>query len=98
MASKSIAMKSKTNIEALHRIQRVKAPPMLLSHIHARIANRKDDKIAPAWVFSLAAAIALLVMFNVLSFRQNTGQLTNGITTEMATDMHLIQSNQLYHE
>lgn len=91
-------MKSNDHIESLRRIQRVKAPPMLLSRIKGQLALQKEEKIAPAWALSLAAAIALLVLFNVNSLRQNTSITSQSIAIELATDLQLIQSNQLYDE
>ena len=91
-------MNSKDNIEQLQHIRKVEAPAYLLDRIHARIDEQKKDNVSPSWALSLAAAIALLTLFNVMHLRNDVQQASTDVATELTSTMNLMPSNQLYYE
>ena len=57
----------------LESLEKVDAPPFLLTRIQQRIAN-KELRVKPVWAYSLAAALLLLFVFNVRAINQQAEQ------------------------
>ena len=85
-------MENELNI--LDRVQKVSAPPFLLTRIQQRIRNTKESTFSPVltWVLSLSLAVvvvangALLVNAVITSKRENN----------LAQSMNLLPQNELY--
>jgi len=85
-------MENELNI--LDQVQKVSAPPFLLTRIQQRIRNKKESQFSPAlsWVLSLSLAIIVVV---------NGAVLTNMIISSkkektLLQSMNLLPNNELY--
>jgi len=85
-------MENELNI--LDQVQKVSAPPFLLTRIQQRIRNKKESQFSPtiSWVLSLSLAIIVVV---------NGAVLTNMIIASkkektLLQSMNLLPNNELY--
>ena len=85
-------MENELNI--LDQVQKVSAPPFLLTRIQQRIRNKKETQFSPtlSWVLSLGLAIIVVV---------NGAVLTNMIIASkqektLLQSMNLLPNNELY--
>jgi len=85
-------MENELNI--LDQVQKVNAPPFLLTRIQQRIRNKKESQFSPtlSWVLSLSLAIIVVV---------NGAVLTNMIIASkqeknLLQSMNLLPNNELY--
>ncbi len=85
-------MENELNI--LDQVQKVSAPPFLLTRIQQRIRNKKETQFSPtlSWVLSLSLAIIVVV---------NGAVLTNMIIASkqektLLQSMNLLPNNELY--
>lgn len=85
-------MKNELNI--LDQVQKVSAPPFLLTRIQQRIRNKKESQFSPtiSWVLSLSLAIIVVA---------NGAVLTNMIISSkqektLLQSMNLLPNNELY--
>ena len=85
-------MENELNI--LDQVQKVNAPPFLLTRIQQRIRNKKESQFSPtlSWVLSLGLAIIVVV---------NGAVLTNMIIASkqektLLQSMNLLPNNELY--
>ena len=85
-------MENELNI--LDQVQKVSAPPFLLTRIQQRIRNKKESQFSPtlSWVLSLGLAIIVVV---------NGAVLTNMIIASkqektLLQSMNLLPNNELY--
>ena len=85
-------MENELNI--LDQVQKVSAPPFLLTRIQQRIRNKKESQFSPtiSWVLSLSLAIIVVV---------NGAVLTNMIISSkqektLLQSMNLLPNNELY--
>ena len=85
-------MENELNI--LDQVQKVSAPPFLLTRIQQRIRNKKESQFSPtiSWVLSLSLAIIVVV---------NGAVLTNMIIASkqektLLQSMNLLPQNELY--
>jgi hypothetical protein len=81
-------------LNILEQIQRVNAPPFLLTRIQQRIRNKKESSFSPtlSWVLSLSLAIVVIA---------NGALLVNTVITSkreknLAQSMNLLPQNELY--
>ena len=85
-------MENELNI--FYQVQKVSAPPFLLTRIQQRIRNKKESQFSPtlSWVLSLSLAIIVVV---------NGAVLTNMIIASkqektLLQSMNLLPNNELY--
>ena len=85
-------MENELNI--FDQVQKVSAPPFLLTRIQQRIRNKKESQFSPtiSWVLSLSLAIIVVV---------NGAVLTNMIIASkqektLLQSMNLLPNNELY--
>lgn len=85
-------MENELNI--LDQVQKVSAPPFLLTRIQQRIRNKKESQFSPtlSWVLSLSLAIIVVA---------NGAVLTNMIIDSkkeknLLQSMNLLPNNELY--
>ena len=93
-------MKTKNELDVLQKIERVDAPPFLLTRIEAKIQAIKADKVSMSWLVSASAAVVALIAFNV-SLLTSTSKSQTGNSAEIenvVAGMNLDSSNQLYHD
>ena len=85
-------MENELNI--LDQVQKVSAPPFLLTRIQQRIRNKKESNFSPtlSWALSLSLAVIIIV---------NGALLVNTVITSkreknLAQSMNLLPNNELY--
>jgi len=85
-------MENELNI--LDQVQKVSAPPFLLTRIQQRIRNKKESQFSPtlSWVLSLSLAIVVVangaVLTNMIIASKKEKTLLQG--------MNLLPNNELY--
>ncbi|MFN8316305.1 MAG: hypothetical protein U0T32_07655 [Chitinophagales bacterium] len=85
-------MENELNI--LDQVQKVSAPPFLLTRIQQRIRNKKESQFSPtlSWVLSLSLAIVVVangaVLTNMIIESKKEKTLLQG--------MNLLPNNELY--
>ncbi len=80
--------------DMLEYINKVDAPPFLLTRIRQKIANATEQTIAPKWAFAAGFSLVLVVSLNIYIITaptENKPQQAN-----LAQTMNLIPHNSLY--
>ena len=92
-------MKKQQPLEQLRKVQKVSAPPFLLTRINAKIAAQQVEQLPRSWKWAGALAFGLMLLLNVgaMQMNQQTGGSQDTIET-LADGLQLSSSNQLYHE
>lgn len=85
----------KDKLDILKTIQKVDAPPFLLTRIEVRIKN--EERASPKWVWSLGIASAVLLIFNIMNI-VNFNQEAENTSYQSSEEIHLSTNNYLYHE
>lgn len=94
-------MTEETDFEPLSKIQKVDAPPFLLTRIEARINALQEEVYPIRWVKLALAGFVVLMLLNVWLVGENVSG--NSLATEdskaiLSAGVELYQSNQLYNE
>ncbi len=85
-------------LELLKKIQKVDAPPFLLTRVVERINSYTIEKAPASWRLAfVAAAIVVLGLNGSVLFRSLEKQNENSIE-EVISSMKLSNSNNLYNE
>lgn len=82
------------NLEKLQRIQKLEAPPFLLTRIRQKIEESKRERIQPSAAVALVFTFALLLIANayvLMHFDLNTSAIGT-----VADSINLITNNSLY--
>lgn len=82
-------------LSPLDCIEKVDAPPYLLTRIHQRIKNNISNRLAPKIIWAIGCTFCLLVFFNIMaiSYYQKNSDIGS---SEIIIQMHLISENKLY--
>lgn len=86
-----------TELDKLHKLRRVEAPPFLLTRIEERIAASAPAAASPALRFTLIGALVVLALLNaavVSSSVSRSGERTG--TVRIAQELHLTTSFDPY--
>lgn len=81
----------KTNIDMLGQIQKVDAPPFLLTRIRQKIENARNSNFSPRLAWSLFTAVVLVLLLNLGVVISKTSDTDN-----LADTMNLLPKNTLY--
>jgi hypothetical protein len=81
----------KTDIDMLGQIQKVDAPPFLLTRIKQKIENTHNSNFSPRLAWSLAMAVVLVLLLNLGVIISKTSH-----TDSLADTMNLLPKNTLY--
>jgi hypothetical protein len=85
-------------LELLKKIQKVEAPPFLLTRIRERIDSSSIEKAPATWRFGFIAAAVVVLSLNVsIFFKSSRTENKNGIGEEI-NSMDLSNTNDLYNE
>ena len=76
-------------------IQQVEAPPFLFTKIQAQLDSQQQDRLSVAWVWAVAAAVALLFAINLWSIQHHSYSTLDAST--VVEEMNLIPDNSLYN-
>jgi hypothetical protein len=82
------------NLDLLEHIQKVDAPPFLLTRIQHRLENTYRTQFSPRVVFGLGVSLTLIFTLNVavlIKYNKETKTENN-----LAQSMNLIPNNSLY--
>ena len=91
-------MKEFDELKKLERLQRVEAPPFLLTRINERIRSAQSNNAPLQWSLAASLVFSFLLMANVYML-SSTGQTTTNTSLEQTIDnLDLMPSNQLYYE
>lgn len=85
-------MKNEEQIELLRKVQKVDAPPFLLTRIHARIRAGEAERLPASWKWAGSLAIGLLILMNALAFTAPE----RSESADLARQYGLYQTQQLY--
>lgn len=80
----------------LNNLKRVDAPPFLLTRIRQRIANRQEQTLNPAIVWTAGLAMLFVISINVYLITDNPGISKRGHEVNLAESMNLYPQNALY--
>lgn len=87
-------------LNKLKQIQKVEAPPFLITLIHQRIKSL-DYKPAPIkWklAFAISTVIILSLNLSIIFDNSNASQVSETGVAVVVSSMALSNSNELYHE
>lgn len=88
-------MKSKYNeMELLETIQKVDAPPFLLTRIHAQIDREQQVKLNMKQVWSLGISFAVLLLINVAVISTQVSVENEELT--LIETMNLLPTTNIY--
>ena len=82
------------SLELLKHIEKVEAPPFLLTKIHQKIDNATGNRLSPRIVWSFAVSFLVVITFNIVVMTKTGGK--NKTPDNLATSMNLIPDNSLY--
>jgi hypothetical protein len=85
-------------LEQLKKIQKVDAPPFLLTRIMERIDSSAIEKAPATWRFAFVAATAVVLSLNVSILFNSSGKQNEKGIEEVINSMNLSTTNDLYHE
>lgn len=83
-------------LNMLENIQKVDAPPFLLTRIREQIHELRSDHVSPRMAWGLGISFLLLLTINVFVLASLSKQAGN--EKSMVQSMELVQDNTLYHE
>jgi hypothetical protein len=78
----------------LSTIQKVDAPPFLLTRIKEKIKTNPEIKIGLGWVFAGSVSLILVLVVNVVVMSKSN--VKNQQTTNLVASMNLAPDNTLY--
>lgn len=78
----------------LDSIQRVDAPPFLLTRIKEKIKTNPDVKVGVGWVLAGSVSLMLVLVVNVVVMSKSS--VKNQQTTNLVASMNLAPDNTLY--
>ncbi|MES2762070.1 MAG: hypothetical protein V4677_07685 [Bacteroidota bacterium] len=82
------------NLDLLDQIQKVDAPPFLLTRIQQKIDNKYLNKLSPRMALGLSVSFILIIVLNiavVVNYNKNSIKESN-----LAQSMNLMPDNYLY--
>ncbi len=85
-------------LELLKKIQRVDAPPFMLTRILQRVQPPSSAPAPVAWRLAFVVTAIVILSLNVsIFFKSSSTKSSKGIE-EVVTSMELSTTNELYHE
>lgn len=84
----------KEPFDILSKVERVEAPPFLYTRILQRIASLKEEKVQPAFAFSVLLSLVLVVLLNLTSFMHHQSEPQKGVQAFGFLQPH----NELYYD
>lgn len=85
-------------LELLKKIQKVDAPPFLLTRILARIESPGSMPAPASWRLAFIAVLITVLSLNVSLFLKSSDSADSRGIEEVVYSMELSNSNDLYHE
>jgi hypothetical protein len=85
----------KHQIDLLDNINKVEAPPYLLTRINQKIRATKEDNFSKNWVVTLGLSLFVLVILNTQILINNNDYLPSQ-EESFAESMNLTTNNTLY--
>jgi hypothetical protein len=85
------------NLDLFKKVQRVEAPPFLLTRIHAKIRAAEAERLPVSWRWAGALVLGLLLFFNAQALKTGQGQ-SSAPVGQVAESFGMLTSNQLYDE
>lgn len=86
-------MKNRNYMDLLKKVDRVEAPPFLLTRIEAGIRAKEVERMPLTWTWAGSLVLALLLLLNGLALRQSTATIQ---TENLIQQFQMNQTNQLY--
>jgi hypothetical protein len=85
-------------LDLLKKIQKVDAPPFMLTSIKERIHTFSSQSAPFAWKLAFVSISMLVITLNVSIFLNQTSQSNKQDIQEIVSVMGLSTQNELYHE
>ena len=85
-------------LELLKKIQKVDAPPFLLTRILGRIDSAIIGKAPATWKLAFIAVALVMIALNISILLMSSDQPTTQGLSEVISELDLSTSNQLYNE
>jgi hypothetical protein len=86
------------DLKDLAKLQRVEAPPFLMTRIRAKIEANRSERLTPRWALAASLAFGLLLVANISLLNSNGQSPVNHNMEIIASGFDLVPNNQLYHE
>ncbi len=86
-------MKNRNYMDLLKKVDRVEAPPFLLTRIEAGIRAKEAERMPLTWTWAGSLVLALLLLLNGLALRQSTATIQ---AENLIQQFQMNQTNQLY--
>ncbi len=81
--------------DMLEYINKVEAPPFLLTRIRQKIANVAEQPVAPKWVLAACTSLLLIVALNIYII-SGSSENPHPNQPNLAQSMNLYPQNSLY--
>ena len=81
MKNKSSKHVMEDQLQILESIEKVEAPSQLYLQVLKRIESRKSDFVSPKWIWVAAAAIVILISFNIKLIENMKDSSVSGFDT-----------------
>lgn len=91
-------MNEDKNIKLLKTVRKATPSPFLYGKIEAKIKAQTNDEVKSQWVWATSMAFAVLLLFNVFLISNNLDTQESIEIENIANDMGLQNSNQLYYD
>jgi hypothetical protein len=85
-------------LELLKKIQKVDAPPFLLTRIMERIDSHTIEKAPASWRLAFVATVIVILGLNVSILFNSPGKKNEKGIEEVISSMELSNTNDLYDE
>lgn len=85
-------------LELLKRIEKVDAPPFLLTRILARVESPESMPAPASWRLAFIALFITVISFNITLFFKSSDNTNSRDIEEVVYSMELSTSNDLYYE
>lgn len=80
--------------DLLEKVQRVEAPPFMMTRIQARINTIQSEVVKPVFAWSLLGLVAIILLVNLLALKQYRNSQDQEDLVQM---MDLAPQNNLYN-
>jgi hypothetical protein len=84
----------KHSIDILSNIEKVEAPPYLLTRIHQRIANERQSYLSTNWVLGFGFSMIMIFIINFVAITHYIPQTDE--VTSIVDGMNLLPSHDIY--
>jgi len=83
-------------IDLLEQINKVDAPPFLLTRIKQKIENAQQASFSKGLSWSLVISLCMMLLLNIAIMMKHTNSTTSIQDSTIAAAMNLLPTNSLY--